>query len=153
MPKRLWMVGLSSLLAAACSSSPATEPPLAPCTAASGGQVSLGIAAYAAVDPTQTAGCAVFPANASGAQIDYLLVPQAVNGVPDDSSRFLLGGAGAGNSAGPVGPAAGRAAHLRRPTGGRRPSGVQGLWQPRLHFASHCGRFRQEGRRAHRRVL
>src|SRR6267143_5406959 len=102
MPKRLWMVGLSSLLAAACSSSPATEPPLAPCTAASGGQVSLGIGAYTAVDPTQTAGCAVFPANASGAQIDYLLVPQAVNGVPDDSSRFLLGGAALASPPAPV---------------------------------------------------
>src|SRR2546422_166694 len=39
MPKRLWMVGLPSLLAAACSSSPVTQPPLAPCTATSGGQV------------------------------------------------------------------------------------------------------------------
>jgi len=105
MPKRLWMVGLSSLLAAACSSSPATEPPLAPCTAASGGAagaVSQVYAGVTVVDPTQTSGCAVFPANASGAQIDYLLVPQAVNGVPDDSARFLLGGAALASPPAPV---------------------------------------------------
>ncbi len=96
MPKRPWMVGLPSLLAAACSSSPATQPPLPPCTATSGGAAGAVSQVYAGVtiiDPTQTSGCAVFQANASGAEIDYLLVPQAVNGVPDDSSRFLLGGA------------------------------------------------------------
>ncbi len=92
MPKRLWMVGLPWLLAAACSSSPATAPPLAPCTAASGGQVSLGIAAYTAIDPTQTAGCAVFPANPLGSAVEYLVVPQAATSIPDDSQGFKLGG-------------------------------------------------------------
>src|ERR1700704_2427595 len=92
MPKRLWMVGLSSLLAAACSSSPATEPPLAPCTAASGGQVSLGTGAYTAVDPTQTAGCAVFPANPLGSAIEYLVVPQSASSIPNDLQAFKLGG-------------------------------------------------------------
>src|SRR5207249_2188832 len=92
MPKRLWRVGLPSLLAAACSSSTATQPPLAPCTATSGGQVSLGIGAYTAVDPTQTAGCAVFPANPGGSTIEYLVVPQAASNVPDDSQAFKLGG-------------------------------------------------------------
>jgi hypothetical protein len=86
------MVGLSSFLAAACSSSPATEPPLAPCTAASGGQVSLGIGAYTAIDPTQTAGCAVFPANPLGSGIEYLVVPQSASSIPDDSQAFKLGG-------------------------------------------------------------
>jgi len=92
MPKRLWTVALPSLLAAACSSSPATEPPLAPCTAASGGQVALGIGAYTAVDPTQTAGCAVFPANPLGSGIEYLVVPQSASSIPDDSQAFKLGG-------------------------------------------------------------
>src|SRR5216110_3122146 len=92
MPKRLWRVGLPSLLAAACSSSTPTQPPLAPCTATSGGQVSLGIGAYTAVDPTQTAGCAVFPANPAGSTIEYLVVPQAASNVPDDSQAFKLGG-------------------------------------------------------------
>ena len=92
MPKRLWTVGLPSLLAAACSSSTPTQPPLAPCTATSGGQVSLGIGAYAAVDPTQTAGCAVFPANPAGSTIEYLVVPQSASTTPDDSQGFKLGG-------------------------------------------------------------
>jgi hypothetical protein len=92
MPQRLWMVGLSSLLAAACSSSPGTQPNLAPCTASSSGQVNLGVAAYMAVDPTQTAGCAVFPANPSAATIEYLVVPQSASSIPDDSGAFKLGG-------------------------------------------------------------
>ncbi len=92
MQKHLWMVGLPSLLAAACSSSTATQPPLAPCTATSGGQVSLGIGAYTAVDPTQTAGCAVFPANPAGSTIEYLVVPQSASTIPDDSQGFKLGG-------------------------------------------------------------
>ena len=92
MPKRLWVVGLPSLLAAACSSSPVTQPPLAPCTATSGGQVSLGLSGYTAVDPTQTAGCAVFPANIFGSTIEYLVVPQSASSIPDDSQAFKLGG-------------------------------------------------------------
>src|SRR5881628_3982213 len=92
MPKRLWRVGLPWLVAAACSSSPATQPPLAPCTATSGGQVSLGIGAYTAVDPTQTAGCAVFPANPGGSAIEYLVVPQSASTIPDDAQGFKLGG-------------------------------------------------------------
>ncbi|HYU90523.1 MAG TPA: hypothetical protein VE966_08765 [Gemmatimonadales bacterium] len=92
MPRRLWMVGLSSLLATACSSSPGTQPPLAPCTATSGGQVSLGLGAYTVIDPTQTAGCAVFPANPAGATIEYLVVPQSASSIPDDSQAFKLGG-------------------------------------------------------------
>src|SRR2546421_12769981 len=91
LPRGL-VAGLSSLLAAACSSS-STQPKLAPCTGASAGQVSLVVAGYTAVDPTQTAGCAVFGPNASGSAVQYLLVPQAVGGVPDDSSAFLLRGA------------------------------------------------------------
>src|SRR5438309_9577287 len=92
MPRRLWMVGLSSLLATACSSSPVTQPPLAPCKATSGGQVSLGIGAYTVIDPTQTAGCAVFPSNPAGTTIEYLVVPQSASSIPDDSQTFKLGG-------------------------------------------------------------
>jgi len=91
MPRRL-VAGLSSLWAAACSAS-SMQPKLAPCTAASAGPVSLAVAAYTAIDPTQTAGCAVFGANTSGSALQYLLVPQAVSGVSDDSSDFLLRGA------------------------------------------------------------
>src|SRR3989454_4291743 len=92
MPKRLWVVGLPSLLAAACSSSPVTQPRLAPCTATSREQVSLGLSGYTAVDPTQTAGCAVFPANIVGSTIEYLVVPQSASSIPDDSQAFKLGG-------------------------------------------------------------
>jgi len=91
MPRGL-LAGLSSLWAAACSSS-STQPKLAPCTAASGGQVSLAVAADTAIDPTQSAGCAVFGPNASASAYEYLLIPQAVSGAPDDSSGFLLRGA------------------------------------------------------------
>ncbi len=92
MPKHLWAVGVSSLLAAACSSSPMTQPPLPACTVGSAGQISLGVAAYTAVDPTQTAGCAVFPANPVGPTAEYLVVPQAASATPDDSQAFRLGG-------------------------------------------------------------
>jgi len=54
--------------------------------------VSLGAGAYTAVDPTQTAGCAVFPANPLGSTIEYLVVPQSASTIPDDSQRFKLGG-------------------------------------------------------------
>src|SRR4029077_1608227 len=107
MPKRLWRVGLPSLLAAACSSSTPTQPPLAPCTATSGGQVSLGIGAYTAVDPTQPAGCAVSPANAAGFTIEYLVVPQSASTTPDDSQGFKLGG---NPAAAPTAPGAALAA-------------------------------------------
>jgi hypothetical protein len=94
MPKGLWVVAVSSLLAAACSSSTAPAPkPLAPCTATSEGQVNIGVAADTTVDPTQTAGCAVFPANPSGsANVEYLVIAQSASGTPDDSQAFKLGG-------------------------------------------------------------
>ena len=66
---------------------------LAPCASTGPGQVSQVLASFSAIDPTQTLGCAVFQANATGGAISYLVVPQATNGVPDDSSAFLLGGA------------------------------------------------------------
>src|SRR5256885_3466280 len=107
MPRGL-LAGPLSLLAAACSSS--VQPKLAPCTAASGGQVSLAVAGNATIDPTLTAGCAVFGPNASGSAYEYLLVPQAVSGVPDDSSAFLLRGATLPAAAAPFAAARGRPA-------------------------------------------
>jgi hypothetical protein len=94
MLKQLWRVGVgwASLLGAACKSSEAPPPPLAPCTAASGGQISLAVGVYTAIDPTQTAGCAVFQANAGGSLIQYLAVPQAATSTADDSQAFKLGG-------------------------------------------------------------
>ena len=65
---------------------------LPPCTSTSGGQVSQALAAFSAIDPTQSSGCALFQANATGGTVSYLVVPQITNGVPDDSSAFLLGG-------------------------------------------------------------
>jgi len=84
-------MGLSSLLGAACSSNDTTPPPLPPCTASSGGQVALPVAAYTAVDPIQTMGCAVFPPNPVAA-VEYLVVPQSASGTPNDSQAFKLGG-------------------------------------------------------------
>ena len=94
MPKGLWAVAVSSLLGAACSSSTLTpQQPLAACTATSSGQVNLGVAAYTAIDPTQTAGCTVFPANPSGsASVQYLVIAQSASSAPDDSQPFKLGG-------------------------------------------------------------
>src|SRR5438552_1203569 len=92
MPKRLCVIGLSSLLVAACSSSGTTNPPLPPCTASSGGHLTLAVAAYTAVDPTQTMGCAVFPSNAAGPTVEYLVVPQSGSTTPNDSEPFKLGG-------------------------------------------------------------
>ncbi len=94
MPKGLWAMAVSSLLGVACSSStPTPQQPLAACTATSGGQVNLGVAAYTAIDPTQTAGCTVFPANPSGsAGVQYLVIAQSASSAPDDSQAFKLGG-------------------------------------------------------------
>src|SRR2546430_8759551 len=90
MPRGL-LAGPLSLLAAACSSS--VQPKLAPCTAASGGQVSLAVAGNTTIDPTLPAGCAVFGPNASGSAYEYLLVPQAADRAPGDLAAVLLDGA------------------------------------------------------------
>ena len=61
-----------------------------PCTG--GTPLSLAVAAYTAVDPTTNAGCTEFPANASAALVEYLLVPQSASGTPNDSESFRLQG-------------------------------------------------------------
>src|SRR6266568_392289 len=91
MPKGLWVVGVWSLLGVGCSKDARLAPLLPPCTA-SGDSIRLGVAAYGTVDPGPISGCMVFPDNPTGSAIAYLLVPQAVNGVPDDASAFLLRG-------------------------------------------------------------
>lgn len=95
MPQRLWVMGggLASLLVAACSKDVRLGPPLAPCTATGGGAVSQSYAALTVVDPTQTAGCAVFPDNTTGAAIEYLLLAQSASVRDNDSSAFRLYGA------------------------------------------------------------
>ena len=72
-----------------------------PCTG--GTLLSLAVAAYAAVDPATNAGCTEFPANASAALVEYLVVPQSASGTPNDSESFMLHGGTV-----PPGPVAGR---------------------------------------------
>ncbi len=73
-PKRLWVVGMSSLLAAGCSKDARLAPLLPPCTA-SGDTISLPLPGdYGSVDPGPIEGCMVFPANASASPAEYLLV-------------------------------------------------------------------------------
>ena len=89
--KRWWLVGVSALLAA-CEKGNGMGPQLPPCTSG-GAQIILGLAAYQSVDPGPISGCTVFPANGSGSPIEYLLVPQAATGTPNDSQAFRLSGA------------------------------------------------------------
>lgn len=63
-----------------------------PFCATSGAQVSLAAGECAVVDPRSTGGSALFPGNPSGAQIEYLLVPQSASGTPNDSQSFRLQG-------------------------------------------------------------
>lgn len=82
-------MGLSALLAA-CEKGSGTGPPLPPCTA-SGAALSLLVGEYRSVDPGPSSGCRVFPAATSARE--YLLVPQAASGTPNDSQSFRLSGA------------------------------------------------------------
>lgn len=68
-----------------------TRSSLGPCTAAAF-DATLAVGAYVAIDPAADSGCAVFPANGSGAEIEYLLVPQLATGVPGQQSGFRLTG-------------------------------------------------------------
>src|SRR5438132_360290 len=54
-PKRRWLVGVWSLLGAACSKDPRLGPLLPPCTA-SANAINLDTAAYLAIDPESAAG-------------------------------------------------------------------------------------------------
>jgi len=85
--KRLWVAGLLWLLVG-CKGSDGVGPPLPPCT--SGTPLALAIGAYQSVDPGPVSGCIVFPASASATE--YLLVPQAATGTPNDTQSFKLVG-------------------------------------------------------------
>src|SRR5437773_2170443 len=83
--QRLWVAGLSGLLVG-CSGSDGTSPPLPPCT--SGTPLPLAIGDYQSIDPGPVSGCIVFPASVSATE--YLLVPQAATGTPNDMQSFTL---------------------------------------------------------------
>src|SRR5437667_9429981 len=85
--KRLWLVGVSSLLVA-CQRGDGTGTTLPPCTG--GTALSLAVGAYQAIDPTLNSGCTVFPASASPSE--YLLVSQAASGIPNDTQSVKLQG-------------------------------------------------------------
>ncbi len=99
--KRVWAVGVWSLLAAACGKDARLAPLLPPCTA-SGDSIVLGaVAADTALDPGSDSGCAVFPANLSGSQLEYLVVAQSASARDNDSSTYWLRGATLGAAAAP----------------------------------------------------
>src|SRR5438093_214424 len=85
--QRLWAAGLSWLLVG-CNGSDGTSPPLPPCT--SGTPLPLAIGDYQSIDPGPVSGCIVFPASVSATE--YLLVPQAATGTPNDTQSFRLVG-------------------------------------------------------------
>src|SRR5438552_11468413 len=87
--QRLWAAGLSWLLVG-CKGSDGTSPPLPPCT--SGTPLALAVGAYQSIDPGSVSGCIVFPASVSATE--YLLVPQAATGSPNDTQSFMLVGSG-----------------------------------------------------------
>src|SRR5256884_7189828 len=100
MSKSLWGMGLSLLVAAACSDE---GPTLAlPFCTGSGAQLNLAVGSCAVVDPLVTGDSAVVPANTTGSQMEYVLVPFSASTTPDDSGDFMLQGANA--AAAPVAP-------------------------------------------------
>ncbi len=85
--QRLWVAGLSWLLVG-CKGSDGISPPLPPCT--SGTPLALAVGVPQSVDPAPVSGCIVFPASPSATE--YLLVPQAATGTPNDMQTFKLVG-------------------------------------------------------------
>src|SRR5207249_2267897 len=93
MSKSLWGMGLSLLVAAACSDE---GPTLAlPFCTGSGAQLNLAVGSCSVVDPLVTGDSAVFRANTTGSQMEYVLVPFSASTTPDDSGDFMLQGASA----------------------------------------------------------
>jgi hypothetical protein len=86
--RRLWRAAPWLILVVACD--PGTGPGIGPCTAASAETVSLAVGAYTSVDGYETYGCIMFPANASAAEVEYLVVPQAATGSPGLTLNFVL---------------------------------------------------------------
>src|SRR2546430_8844064 len=102
MSKSLWGMGLSLLVAAGCSSDEGPTFALPFCTG-SGARLNLAVGSCNVVDPLVTGDSAVFPANTTGSQMEYVLVPFSASTTPDDSGDFMLQGAIA--AAAPVAPA------------------------------------------------
>src|SRR5437773_1885347 len=92
--QRLWVAGLSWLLVG-CKGSDGISPPLPPCT--SGTPLALAVGVPQSVDPAPVSGCIVFPASPSATE--YLLVPQAATGTPNDMQTFKLVGSALAPSA------------------------------------------------------
>lgn len=120
MPLWRWL-GLAGVAIGGVGCKEGTSPQLRPCTAA-GFDVTLAVAQYVTIDPTPDSGCAVFPANGSATEIEYLLVPQLATGVPGQQSGFRLRGdtirptapaASFGDQAATLAPAAAFHAFLR----------------------------------------
>jgi hypothetical protein len=88
---RPWLGLFGAALLSGCSSGDSSGPALKPCTA-SGFAVSLAVGEYVSIDPAADSGCAVFPANATGSEIEYLLVTQLAAGVPGQQTGFRLTG-------------------------------------------------------------
>src|SRR2546430_10169185 len=115
--QRLWVAGLSWLLVG-CKGSDGISPPLPPCT--SGTPLALAVGVPQSVDPAPVSGCIVFPASPSATE--YLLVPQAATGTPNDMQTFKLVGSALAPSAmaslvaapGPAPAAAGPAERFHR---------------------------------------
>jgi len=90
MPKRRWLVGVSSLLVVGCAKDPRLGPALPPCMA-SVDSINLAVGAYVAIDPASNAGCVTIAANLSTTDsVEYLLVPQSAAETFGYSARFLL---------------------------------------------------------------
>ena len=104
-------------LLAACSGEHAgttgVTPP--PCSTAAASPVTLGVGAYALLDPASDSGCVTFATNASASDsAEYLLIAQAAGGPPGDSAAFQLR---SGSLAAGTAPARFQVAAARLPAG------------------------------------
>src|SRR2546430_15494089 len=92
MSKSLWGMGLSLLVAAGCSSDEGPTFALPFCTG-SGARLNLAVGSCNVVDPLVTGDSAAVPANTTGSQLEYVLVPFSPRTRPDDSGHLILQGA------------------------------------------------------------
>lgn len=81
------------LLLAACShDSTGVGTELPPCGPSHGSAIALAVGQYVTLDPANTQGCSVFPANPSPDSTEYLVVAQVATGTPDAQTNFTLTG-------------------------------------------------------------
>ena len=72
----------------------------ASCQAGTVAPLVIAVGAYVSLDPASSAGCVVFPPNASATDsVEYLVVPQSAPLTPVSSSAFLLQGSSAAMTA------------------------------------------------------